>query len=171
MLKQNLNYESAYKMVRQKRGIISPNLGFMVQLMMFHTRIHEDYAKMTIQPKVFAVSSHQLEDPTTIVARLIFDERFYIGKSVLMLDPRGVFIVANDTKTYIWIGEECNSSYKQLYVDYAQSYTAKLAKYERLPVHPQEIEQGNEPVEFWQMFELKSEPTPKYSYNKFWDNW
>lgn len=158
-------------MVRQKRGIISPNLGFMVQLMMFHTRVHEDYSKMTIQPKVFAVSSHQVEDPTTIVARLIFDEKFYTGKNILMLDPRGVFIVSNDSKCYIWIGDECNSSYKQLYIDYAHSYAVKLAKYENVPTNIQEIDQGSEPIEFWKMFELPGEPKPKYSYNKFWDNW
>lgn len=166
-----MTYEDAFKMVRSKRGIVSPNLGFMVQLMMFYQRLYEEYAKLTVHPKIFAVSRHQVEDPNTIVARFIFDEKFYIGKNVIMLDPRGVFIIADDKRSFIWIGSDCDSSYRQAFLEYAVSYSDRLIKEERLPANPQRIEQGNEPADFWHIFGLEKEPSPKYAYNKFWGNW
>jgi hypothetical protein len=171
IFKERLTYDDAFKMIRQKRGIVSPNLGFMVQLMMFYQRLFEDYSKLTVHPKIFAVSRHQVEDPNTIVARLIFDEKLYTGKNTILLDPRGVFIITNDTKSYIWIGSECDSSYRQSFLEYAIAYSDKLVRYERMPQDPQLVEQSNEPLEFWAMFGLDREPNPKYSYNKFWDNW
>lgn len=171
IFKEKLTYDDAFKLVRAKRGIVSPNLGFMVQLMMFYQRLYEDYSKLTVHPKVFAVSRHQVEDPQTIVARFIFDEKFYTGKNILMLDPRGVFIVADQFTSYIWIGSECDSSYKQVFLEYAQEYCSKLVIYEHLPQNPKTVEQGKEPSEFWSIFGLESGPSPKYAYNKFWDNW
>lgn len=168
---EKMSYQDAFNLVKDKRGIISPNLGFMVQLMMFHQRIHEDYSKSPIQPKLFAVSRHQLEDPNTIVARLLFDEPLYLGKNGLCLDPRGVFIVANDKTSYLWIGSACQANSKQKFIDYGRSYSKKLEFYERMPSIEKEISQGEEPPEFWRLFGLQSEPETKYAINKLWDNW
>lgn len=171
MFTQKMSYQDAFNFVKERRGIISPNLGFMVQLMMFHQRVFEDYSKLPVQPKVFAVSCHQLEDPNTVVARLLFDEPLYVGRNELCLDPRGVFIITNETQAFVWIGANCHSSNKQKFVEYARRYSKKLQKYERMPSSLAELVQGEEPEEFWRVLGLKEAPENKYSFNKFWDNW
>jgi hypothetical protein len=139
---EKMPYQDAFKLVKDRRGIVSPNLGFMVQLMMFYQRLFESYSQMPIQPRVFAVSSHQVEDPFTIVARFIFEEKLYTGRNHIKLDPRGVFIIATDKETVIWVGAECHHSYKQKYLELARAYVVKLAKYEGLVQDAQEVEQG-----------------------------
>jgi len=166
-----MKYDIAYNMVREKRGIASPNLGFVVQLMTFYQRLYEAYSKLLIQPKVFAVSNHQLEDPTTIVARLLSDEPLYTGKSCLKLDPRGVFIVANDKQSFIWVGKDVFSACHDIYLNFAQEYIEKLVKYEKLPDHPKLVKQDQEPAEFWSVFNFTNPPPEKYGNNRFWDNW
>lgn len=69
MLKLRISYSEAFESVRKVRGIASPNIGFIVQLMAFQRRIQND--SESGQVKVFCVGSHQLEDPKTIVARYV----------------------------------------------------------------------------------------------------
>lgn len=69
MLKLKIGYSEAFESVRLVRGIASPNIGFIVQLMAFQRRVQGDADSG--QVKVFCVGSHQLEDPKTIVARYV----------------------------------------------------------------------------------------------------
>ena len=171
MLKEGLKYDKAFDIVKKERGIVSPNLGFVVQLMTFYQRVFEGYPKLLVQPKVFAVSSHQLEDPQTIVARLLSDEPLYTGKNILKLDPRGIFIISSDKVSFIWCGKDLHSSYAERYLELAEEYCQKLTKYEHLPPNPVRVEQGQEPPELWAIFGLAEPPSEKYAYNRFWDNW
>jgi hypothetical protein len=69
MLKLKLTYVEAFERVKASRGIASPNIGFIVQLMAFQRRIQRDFDSG--QVKVFCVGSHQLEDPKSIVTRYV----------------------------------------------------------------------------------------------------
>lgn len=78
---EQMTYDDSFQFIRDNRGVASPNIGFVVQLMMFYQRLYEPYDKFSMKPKIFAVGSHQLEDPRRIVCRLITEERLYNGKN------------------------------------------------------------------------------------------
>lgn len=50
---------------------------FIAQLVWFHKRLYEKYDALPINPRVFLVCSHQIEDPNLVVARLMM-ENLYI---------------------------------------------------------------------------------------------
>jgi len=70
---QKLTYQEAEKLVKSRRGVASPNPGFTVQLIFFYKRLYEPFESFPYDPRVFAVGSHQLEDPSRIVCRMLFE--------------------------------------------------------------------------------------------------
>lgn len=166
-----MSYKDAYELMREKRAIVSPNLGFMVQLMMFHQRLNDENPDPHLRPKIFALSSHQIEDPQTIVARLLYDENLYLGKRKLALDPRGVFLIGGYENGYLWKGAECLECYREKYLSKARDYLKCIQKYEKFPKIIEEIDQGQEDIEFWKALKLDSVPEPKYAYNPSWNKW
>lgn len=171
--KENKTFEDAYRILRIRRAIVSPNVGFMVQCMNFHKRLFSNYEELhdNLKPKCFAVGCHQLEDPQTIVVRLI--EKLYAGNGNRnnCLDPRGVFLVANSEKAYIWIGSQCHQTYKELFIEKAKEYIKKLQKYENFPKEVIDVKEGEETQDFWDMFGLNEIPSTKYEYNNQWKKW
>ena len=170
--KENMNYEQAYEYIRARRGIASPNLGFTIQLINFHRRIRAPYEEQasTNQPKCFAATCHQLEDPSTIVVRLL--NKFYtVSQRTSRLDPRGIFVIGDDKQAFIWIGSECHKSYKELFYNKTKEYLPKLQKYENFPTNVTELNEGEETIEFWKIFGLAEEPSIKCEYNNQWNQW
>lgn len=55
--------------MKKARGVCSPNTGFIVQLLIFYKRLFEPFDSIPVTPRVFCLSSHQLEQPYVIVAR------------------------------------------------------------------------------------------------------
>lgn len=55
MLTKKLNYDDAVKFVENKRSIISPNLGFSLQLQDFYSRLYSNYIELKKKPKIFAI--------------------------------------------------------------------------------------------------------------------
>lgn len=51
------DYKKAEAFIKQKRGIASPNNGFMVELIQFHKRLYDKFNALST-PRVFMVSSH-----------------------------------------------------------------------------------------------------------------
>jgi len=92
MFKDKKPFEVVYNESKSKRGISSPNIGFQVQLMQWYKRLFEPEAMVG---RVFAVSSHQVEQPHRVISRKL---------DKLSLDRRGVFLVYNSEKTFIWRG-------------------------------------------------------------------
>ena len=55
---------------KEARGVANPNIGFIVQLLMFYKRLYESFDKIP-SPRVFCVSTHQIEEPKFIVSRFV----------------------------------------------------------------------------------------------------
>lgn len=70
MLKQKMGYAKAFEIVKKRRGIASPNIGFVSQLLFFEKRIFGNIEE-TSYPLVWVVGSHQIEDPKKVVVRLV----------------------------------------------------------------------------------------------------
>ncbi len=66
---------------------------FMAQLIWFYKRLYGDSQdSLPVFPKVFLISSHQIEDPYKISCRLLM-ENLYFDENSKKLDPRTIFIV------------------------------------------------------------------------------
>ena len=168
---EKMTYDDSFSYIREKRGVASPNIGFVVQLMMFYQRLYEPYHKFSIKPKIFSIGSHQQEDPRRIVARLISGEKLYSGKNMLTLDSRGVFIIQDYAQVYIWIGEEIYPGNKDRFINHAKEYVKLLQTYENASVQVSQIYQNEEPLSFWKIFQVKSLPNQRYTHNQAWNKW
>ena len=66
--KKKWTFDKVLNTIKDKRGIASPNIGFIAQLILFQKRINSELDEY-YYPKVFCFGSHQLEDARTIVGR------------------------------------------------------------------------------------------------------
>ena len=128
ILKEKMNYDDAYKLVKERRGIISPNLGFIIDLNVFYRRLHRPYSEITdyYKPKIFAVGWHQIEDPDTVVARLIKNTTSGSINNGFTFDPRSILIIGNDETGYLWIGNQCDPSYKEIFLAKANEHLLRI---------------------------------------------
>jgi len=112
ILKHQFTFGQAYQLLRDVRGIASPNSAFWAQLYNFQMRITGANDKIPT-PKVFAIGSFQIETPQTLVARLLYENSsLYNVKTPKFLDPRGVFILQSPDALYLWIGNEIHPANK-----------------------------------------------------------
>lgn len=172
--KDKMTYDNAYDVVRRGRGIVSPNPGFMVDLILFYNRLYFPYEELSdnLRPKVFVVGWHQLEDPGTIVARML--KNFVTETKPLIFDTRSIMIIGDDKEAYIWIGSKADPSYKTQFLERARSYVTILQKYEKFPQTVTEIDQESEPANFWEIFTrgtTRKSITHIYGLNEDWNRW
>jgi hypothetical protein len=73
---QKFTFEVAMKTIKKGRGVASPNIGFVAQLIMFEKKINESPQQEKF-PKLYIVGSHQVEDAKRIVVRYLYDSKFY----------------------------------------------------------------------------------------------
>ena len=147
---KKLSFEQVYSDAKDMRGICSPNTGFQVQLIWWFKRLCEEYDSLPITPRVFAIGSHQKEQPHTIVARML-TQPLYFGADYFTLDSRGVFLVQSRSATYMWIGNSIPNCNRDLYLVAARKHFELLETYERA-VNLVEVQEGKEPEEFWMMW-------------------
>ena len=93
-------FDQVFLDAKNMRGICSPNIGFQAQLIWWYKRLCEEYESIPVFPRVFAIGSHQKEQPHTIVARLLVQPLYY-GPEYLTLDSRGMFIIQLKSITYL----------------------------------------------------------------------
>jgi protein-tyrosine phosphatase len=157
-------YEEGFNMVRKSRGVASPNMGFILQLMQFEKRLKN----ILEVPRIFSIGSHQKETPQLIVARLLL-ENLYTVKNPKCLDPRSVFIIQLENKIYLWIGNQIHGPNVELYMKCADEYIKVLQEQEKAPTDVVVVECEKEPADFWSIWE--NEPEVKHGFNKEWDMW
>ena len=88
ILKYKYSYEEAYQkvenliilnnmcydyQVRKARPVASPNMGFIVQLIMYHKRLQYSFDALP-GPRIFCIGSHQKETPHLIVSRMVINQ-------------------------------------------------------------------------------------------------
>jgi hypothetical protein len=170
IFKFNSTYEDAFREVRARRSISSPNFGFQVQLMWWYNRLNNDFESLPANPRVFAVSSHQPEQPSRIVARLIMQGLFKAPEQ-LKLDPRGIFVIQTSGELYMWQGACIHSANLDKYQDVALSHIHSLQTYERACSKVTRVSEGSEPDDFWQALNLPGGSEDCIGENRSWDSW
>lgn len=119
--------------------------------MWFHKWLYLPFDSIPINPRVFVVCSHELEDPTRVVAKLMM-EHFFIEKMSKSMDPRGVFIVQTQDKFRIVIGSKCKDLNWSTYLEYARNYIKTLQEKEHGATEVEEIEETKIDDSFWKLW-------------------
>ena len=71
IFKKKLTHQAAFALLQKERPIANPNMIFNVQLIWWYMRLYQDFSALPITPRVFVITSHQKEQPSFIVARLV----------------------------------------------------------------------------------------------------
>jgi hypothetical protein len=115
-----MTFRHCFNFVKDKRGVASPNLGFVSQLLSFEKRINT-LSELQVSNNlkiahVFVFGTHQKEDPEYFVFRrvdpykmLSFNSNSSREINAFGLDPRAVLLfisksVKTETSGYLWIG-------------------------------------------------------------------
>ncbi|GLJ08375.1 hypothetical protein SUGI_0087500 [Cryptomeria japonica] len=98
MWKEHKSFDDAYAFVKASRRVASPNIGFVVQLMQWQSRI-----QTPLSAKIFHM--YRLA-PSSSYTPLHLVPKSVNHPSIWALDSRGVFIIQLDNKLYIWRGEK-----------------------------------------------------------------
>ncbi|CAG9322140.1 unnamed protein product [Blepharisma stoltei] len=168
IFKRKRPYDLVIKEAKQKRGVCSPNVSFEIQLMWWHKRLFENFDSLSISPRVFAICSHEIEQPRRIVARLLM-QNLYRGPDKEVLDSRGVFIIQTENVTYLWIGKELPSCNRNAYLEVAEKHIWNLRQYEKAKEHI-EVYEGEEPDYFWASWKCPR-PAVTSGKNPSMNNW
>jgi len=102
---EGLDAQTAFVEVKKKRSIVSPNLGFIVQLNNFKKRL--DWRPKT--PTLHRVAPHSATDGTLVVKLVVrADTKEPVIPRVEHLDPRGAFLLHSpqDRTMYLWVGPD-----------------------------------------------------------------
>ena len=173
IFKLRISFNDAFELVKLKRGVASPNIGFIAQLIIFQKRLR-NILEPDYFPLIFCAGSHQVEVPKKIVVRHLSEVKFY-GRNTnkyICLDPRSIFILISPKLNYIWIGKNCHKSYKNLYQLKINEYYKILVEKEKINENYLIIEQEKEPEEFWEIFKVENiKKKNLYSQNTNWNKW
>jgi hypothetical protein len=67
-----MTYNEGFNYIKEKREVANPNMTFIAQLICFYKRLFEEqFSSVPVNPRVFVISSHEIEDPERIVARMV----------------------------------------------------------------------------------------------------
>lgn len=94
----------------------------------------------------------------------------YDDKNFRALDPRGIFLILLQGKSYIWIGSKIPESISKLYYACAIGYLKILQRYEKASDIQEILEEDQEPQEFWDLWPSKSSK-PRILQNPEWNKW
>ena len=161
----------AFDYIQKLRPIDNPNMMFNAQLFWWHIRLYQDYSSLPVKPRVFAISSHEKEQPYFIVARLLMEHLYEKSHNTKVLDPRGVFLIQTQEKIIIWEGKEVFENNKNLYHKKAKEYILLLQKYEKGSSLIEYVYQGKEDSSFWLLWNLTNEPAIKWDKIVEWEAW
>ncbi|WIA18490.1 hypothetical protein OEZ85_009944 [Tetradesmus obliquus] len=136
MWKTGGSYDEVYQAVRALRGVTSPNVGFMCQLI--------NWAKRRQRPpsraRVYRIAPHCPEDATYLVPKALSPKPGCSAVDWAALDSRGCFVVHLPHALYVWRGASCLG----VMADVGWRAAAALVRYEGAP-QPELVRQGEEP--------------------------
>ncbi|KAF6262347.1 hypothetical protein COO60DRAFT_1699341 [Scenedesmus sp. NREL 46B-D3] len=139
MWKTGCSYDEVYQAVRTLRGVTSPNVGFMCQLI--------NWAKRRQRPpggaRIYRIAPHSPDNAMYLVPKPVNPKPGCSHADWTALDSRGCFVVHLPHSLYVWRGRDCIGGM----ADAGWRAAAALVRYEGAP-QPQLVRQGEEPVDF-----------------------
>lgn len=135
MWKEHRSFDDAYAFVKAARCIASPNIGFVVQLLQWQSKIQNPPSENVF--RMYCVVPHSSYAPLHLVAKTV------PNPSICSLDSRGVFIIQLSSKLYIWRGKRSDLEM----VAAADRSAFQLVRYEHVQGPLVSCNEGFEPAE------------------------
>ncbi|XP_042487436.1 protein-tyrosine-phosphatase MKP1-like isoform X2 [Macadamia integrifolia] len=139
MWRDGQSFEDAFQHVKAARGVTNPNMGFACQLLQCQKRVHAVPASPNSVLTMYRMAPHSPYDPLHLVPKMLN------RPGPLSLDSRGAFVVHLPSAIYIWVGKNCT----QEMLNHARAAAFQVVRYERAQGHILSIDEGKEPLEFW----------------------
>ena len=146
-------YDEAFDFVQSKRSIANPNIGFYLQLKLFHKRITLNSDRL----EIFSISHFSKSQYDLIVCRLVYnnislkndtEENNEINeekkeKKEIILNNKGMFIFVMKKNIFIVEGKDLNEKNKERYKKTGMDYIKDIKKYENMGEECNDIENIN----------------------------
>lgn len=136
MWRERRSYDDVFADVKGKRGVANPNIGFICQLLQWQKRRGSE----ADTPRLYRLAPQSPSAPQYLVPKLAS------AAAPAALDPRGAFVLHAPSAVYVWSGAQCPEAFAAA----ARRAADQLHRYEGAPSPAVEVEQGREPVEFWE---------------------
>jgi len=144
-------YDTVYQAVKAIHGIANPNMGFACQLVQWQRRLQLQSDTAISDSRLYIVAPHSQIDARTLVTKPTAEA------SYSALDSRGVFILhAANNQLFVWIGAMST----QASVEYSQTATLQLHKYEHSAYPPTIMCEGQENALFLSMLGVPEGSVP-----------
>ncbi|MCO5602180.1 hypothetical protein L7F22_056308 [Adiantum nelumboides] len=119
MWRKNESFEDAFYEVKSKRSVVSPNMGFLSQLMQWQKKILSPVDRYALQ--IYRIAPQSPNDPLYLVPK-------YTGPGgIELLDSRGAFVIRFANMLYVWKGRHCDKDM----VAVADHAAFQFVRYER----------------------------------------
>ncbi|KAG0487785.1 hypothetical protein HPP92_006596 [Vanilla planifolia] len=142
MWREGQSFDDAFQFVKAARGIANPNMGFACQLLQCQKRVHAIPLSPNSGLRMYRMAPHSPYDALHLVPKLLIDS------SPAALDSRGAFILHVVSSIFVWIGRNCDPAMEKD----AKAAAFQVVRYERVPGPITTVEEGKEPMEFWDAF-------------------
>ncbi|KAK9807267.1 hypothetical protein WJX73_005991 [Symbiochloris irregularis] len=137
MWRTGMPYDEATDAIKALRGVVNPNIGFMCQLLNWQTDRQQGREKT----QLWSVVPHSKMHGALLVLRAPNKQM-----QTALLDPRGAFVLQTPDTLFLWKGREAAASL----VAGALAGIAQLQRYEQASTDVQEVQDGEEPLDFEQ---------------------
>nr|XP_010937716.1 protein-tyrosine-phosphatase MKP1 [Elaeis guineensis] len=142
MWREGQSFDDAFQYVKAARGIANPNVGFACQLLQCQKRVHAIPLSPNSVLRMYRMAPHSSYDPLHLVPKMLNDP------SPAALDSRGAFIIHVLSSIYVWVGKNCEPVMEKD----AKAAAFQVVRYEKVQGPVMMIEEGDEPLEFWEAF-------------------
>lgn len=157
MWKYSIPFETAHERIRRVRPICNPNTGFTCQLLVLGKRLGvggggNPQAPTSDRPTLFRVGPYHPNEPFL----LLLPTECPQWPHAPTLDPRFGWVVQRGLEAVLWLGADvCDAEATQAA---ARQHVAWQLSFERLEMRFTVVQDGQEPLQFWQLFGLASPP-------------
>lgn len=141
MWRKHQGFEDAYEKVKRKRSVVSPNMGFVGQLMQWQRKILNSPDRQAFQ--FYRIAPHSAFDPLYLVPKNVSSSRMQA------LDSRGAFVIYLANKLYVWRGRHCDKEMAAV----ADRAAFQLVRYEHAQGPITLVSDGSEPSQMVKAFE------------------
>jgi len=143
MWKRGWDFEKTHMFVKERRGVSSPNAGFICQLLYLSKRLNLTRERPDPETRLYQVVTHTQSDPNFIVAKLAKKENLAHLQNPPTSSPN-CYILQSPDAFYIWVGAQCS----ERFVEIAKQTVHRVQRFEKAANEVNIVKQGRENDEF-----------------------
>jgi hypothetical protein len=143
MWKHGWGFERTHMYVKERRGVSSPNTGFICQLLELAKRLSLARGGGDQSTRLYQVVTHTRHDPDFVVAKLARKENLTDLEESSPPSP-SCYILQSPEEFFIWVGSQCS----ERFVEVAERTVCRVQRFENATKVVHTVEQGKETEEF-----------------------